>query len=482
MPRPRLLARAAGPLLLGLAVAACSLTRPAREECATNADCAGVFGPGAVCAEEGLCATPEEPPRCRETEPPDLFLRRDLYRGAIVVGVLMDRSVETQVARERAVRLAVRQVAEEQGLDGRPFAAVFCDVAKNPDYDALEREAAAVEAARHLANDLGARTVIGPSASTDAVAVFEALRGLDTVLLTPAATSPALFDVDERAPTDETPGMLWRTAPSDTLQGLAISRYLERLEPAVPSLVIVQEKGAYGDALASLLEATWTGAGRQVTRRLTFETQGQRDAAIVDAGALRAPWVVFASSQTSDAVALVNAAATLTDYASTRIFLTDSAANQDFLNGTGGSPGVLARVNGSRPAVPSGIVYDQFRVSYQAAFQQNPTVFSFVANTYDAAWLAFFGAAASSFAEGGVVTGRGVARGLRRLSSGAEVPIRPASWKQVVDELRAGRSVDVTGASGALDFDPRTEEATSAMDIWGVTGGAVTSVATIDPR
>ena len=47
----------------------------------------------------------------------------------------------------------------------------------------------------------------------------------------------------------------------------------------------------------------------------------------------------------------------------------------------------------------------------------------------------------------------------------------PGSIAAARDEFAAGNGVDVTGASGALDFDPATEELTGSFEVWVVSDG-----------
>ena len=80
------------------------------------------------------------------------------------------------------------------------------------------------------------------------------------------------------------------------------------------------------------------------------------------------------------------------------------------------------------------------------------------------------------------MTGPGIAGGLRRVSAGglAPTPILPASWPVVVAAFRAGRGVNVSGASGELDYNAVTRELVVAhRDLDhrpGAGGGAFTLV------
>jgi branched-chain amino acid transport system substrate-binding protein len=467
---------------VALAVAACTLTRTSRDECKTNADCRTAFGVAHVCGGEGLCERAPPNPRCTTTFPADLLTRPESYQGAILVGVLMDRSVETQRARENAVRLAVTQVNEQKGLDGRSFGAIFCDVAENAQYDSLKRTDAAVASGRYLADALGVSAIVGPSASTDALAVFGGVKDLDTLVISPSATSPALTGADTKSPTLEHPGLLWRTAIPDTLQGAAIVRYLKNTTPATTTVALVEEKGAYGDALSAVIGE---GLGTRVVKTIGYSNTSERDAAIVQAGGAGAKVVVFVSSQTKDAIDFLNAAKSLTSYDQIQLFLTDSAANADLLAGAAGASSVFPRVVGSRPSIPQGPTYELFKTSFSAAFRQDPNLFSFVPHAYDAAWLVFYGTAWSQKREGRI-SGTGIARGLRQISDlgRPEIPVAPGSWKDIVGSLGAGQTVNVVGASGSLDYDPATEETTGLIDIWSIKADAksIATVTTIDPR
>lgn len=467
---------------LALAIGACTLTRTSRDDCHTNGDCRAAFGAARVCGGDGLCERAPPNPRCTTTFPEDLLSRPESYPGARLVGVLMDRSVESQRARENAVRLAVTHVNEQKGLDGALFGAVLCDVAEDAKYDSLKRADAAVAAGRYLADVLGVPAIVGPSASNDAITVFGAVKDLDVVVISPSATSPALTGADVTDPTDEHPGLLWRTCAPDTLQGAAIVRYLQSTTPDTTRAAVIEEKGAYGDALSAVIAG---GLDGRVAKTYSFATTSERDAAIVAAGGLGVKYVIFVSSQTKDAIDFLNAAKTLTSYADLELFLTDSAANDDLLTGAAGAASVFPRVIGSRPSVPAGPTYDLFKTSFSAGFHEDPALLSFVPHAYDAAWLVFYGTAWSARHEGRVF-GAGIARGLRHVSDlgKAEVQVAPATWNDIASQLGAGQSVNLVGASGSLDYDPKTEETTGRIDIWAIApdGKSITTVTTIDPR
>jgi branched-chain amino acid transport system substrate-binding protein len=467
----------------------CTLTRTSVDKCSTNGDCRSAFGGGSICGGDGFCTRAPPNPRCTETFPGDVLTRPENYPGIILYGYEVLRGIETQQARENAVKLAATQVNEEGGLDGHLFGIVFCDVAEDAKYDSLKRADAALADGRYLADVLGVRAIIGPSASPDVLAVFDSLKSTnaDVLVISPSATSPALTADDvTQTPTDDRPGLLWRTAVSDVVQGTAIARQLATEQPPVTKVTMIFEKGAYGEGLGGVFTTAFQANGGTV-RPLPFTAgvTSERDAAIVDAPTGSPQYVLFISSLSSDGIAFLNAVnANPAAYASTKIFLTDSAANADLLTNAAGASAVFPRVLGSRPSIAQGPVHDLFRTSYTAAYKEDPDGFTFVPHAYDATWLVFYGTA-FALRHDHALTGTGIARGLRKIAStGEEVPVAPANWKRISDAIGAGNPVNLAGASGSLDYDPKTEETTGLIDIWKISadGKSIETVTTIDPR
>lgn len=447
--------------LLAVALASlltsCSLGAVQRTECEASA-CQAAFGFGSVCRDDGFCERVEPRPRCERTFPEDLFTRPEEHRDTIVIGSLMDRSLATQEARENAAELAIRSANDTGGLDGRPFGIVFCDIQENNAYDGLTREMAATDSARFLADELGLPAIIGPSASEDVQAVFLELQ--QTLVMSPSATGPALTAIDETAPTDRTPGLLWRTAPPDTIQASAIATDMR--SRSVGSVAVIHATDAYGDGIAQAFFDAFGDA-----ELLPFDNDSVLAEQIVLAGGLDVDEVLFVSSQTEEAAGFINAVAGNAGYDAKGIFLTDSAANADFVDATRGAMARWPQIRGTRPSLPSGPVYEIFASRYRTEFTEDPASFSFTAHAYDAAWLVLYGVAWAHHREN-VISGQTIARGLRRISSGEAQTIQPSTFQPIVTAFSNGQSVDVSGASGALDYDPATEETSAPIEVWTV--------------
>jgi branched-chain amino acid transport system substrate-binding protein len=459
--------------IIAVVAAGCSATRYDYQECTRHSDCRSAFGFGSVCGSSGLCESALQKPlaRCNTAFPSDLFTRPERYKNAIVIGSLMDRSSAPHVVRENAVRLAVKEAGAEGGYDGQPVAAVLCDLAAKSDYDAEPRGNTAVAAANFLADKLGVAAIVGPSASDDSQKVWEAMRSKNTAVISPAATSVFLLKL-EPSSSDGQPGLLWRVAPPDSLQGTVIAE--DMMARMVREVAVIREPGPYGDGLTEIFRDVFTAAGGTVNiHSITSDTQiGETTAMVAESGAQE---VLFISSKQDWASKFLNAASGQDGYKDKGIFLTDAAANQSVLTGATAASALFPRVRGTRPAPRDAkdLVFASFVANYKAEYGgADPSTATFSHHAYDAAWLALYGSAWSLARESGVLSGVGVARGLRKVSSGAPTKIVPSSWLPVVTSFRAGTAVNLSGASGELDFDPVTRNVAAPIEIWSIDASA----------
>jgi branched-chain amino acid transport system substrate-binding protein len=302
------------------------------------------------------------------------------------------------------------------------------------------------------------------------------------VIISPAATSPALTAIDVTAPNDEMPGLLWRTAPPDSLQGQVIASDLVRR--AVTDVAVIHVSGAYGEGLAAEFQESFTGG---TVMLFPFTNATERDTAVSTVAEGTYQEVIFIASAVTDTVAFFNAAAVLAGYNTKNIFLTDAAANSDLLTMTRATASALyPRVRGTRPSTPRGSVYMAFASSYAVAYPGTPVdAFSFTAHTYDATWMTIYGSAWAIY-QGGVIDGLNIARGYRHLVGGTGVnvfTVVPSALPGISQAFRNAARVEITGASGALDYDLATEETVAPIDLWVIAadGSAIMTESTVDP-
>jgi branched-chain amino acid transport system substrate-binding protein len=334
---------------------------------------------------------------------------------------------------------------------------------------------------------VGVPAIIGPAASDDVNTVVTEVRarGLDTVFISPSATSPSLTALDPTDVSDDAPGLLWRTAPPDSLQGAAIAYDMRApgtgRTAQVETAAVIHQTGSYGEALASVFVNEFQAAGGAETTLFPFDTDGQRSEAIGVAAQGTFDEVLFVSSQTRTSIEFMDAVAALTGFDGKGIFLSDAAANPDLLMEA--DPTRFDQVRGTRQAPrneATDLVYAAFLAAYSGEYGEDVRAFSFTANSYDAAWLLVYGSAWALLNES-VIDGPGIAKGLRRLSAGQSIEIRPSTWNQVRQKFEAGESIDIEGASGNLDYDSLTEETSGRIETWRIENNMIVGIDTWPP-
>ena len=472
-------------LSLSLAVSGCTLLQADVTTCQDDAACRRAFGPGATCQEDGYCEPAAVEPRCARTFPADLLTQPERYKDAIVIGASFDYQAHLDTL--QASELVFREVssASQNGLDGRQLALISCDYGNEETYgDGLDSEQAASQTAQYLSETFDVPAIIGPRGSSRTIAVFNAVKANGVLVISPSATSPALTPLEQGTPSDDAPGLLWRTAPPDSVQGQVIAedvvrRSAERVrqgEEPIRKILILQQLGAYGDGLREVFEETLRAQGSSITAQtLFFGSEEQSELNDVIGQALNvsdADEYLFISSDLADIrtfVGLPNLSQSIGDRV---IFLPDSAFNNDLVDDV--SSQIYANLRGTRPSFDlRSPAYISFLASYRNTFNEDASQASaFTPHAYDAAWLVLYGVAWSSYQRGGDITGRHIAQGIRRASKPASgrapIEVKAVSWGAVTDAFSKGIEINVQGASGDLDYNARTEELVSPIQIWTV--------------
>lgn len=448
------------------------------QDCETNLQCQDALGYGSVCnAETNLCDVVEMHPRCDATTG-QVALPLSKSENYLI-STLFGRT-EAHTARYRAVELAVEQVNDEAGLDGRLFAAVHCSYEEDPAVDALTQEEAVSEVGAFLATQLGVPVNIGPAASSLSQDLYAAAsQEAGMLIISPSATSDALTTIDGLTSTDAEPGLFWRTAPPDGTQGIAIARDMRDIYDAdgitvfrrAPSdnVAIVFEQGAYGEGLATIVATELTSRGG-TSSPFPFDNDAGRSQAVADIAADGSfDEVLIISARAEDYSGFLLGASGNAWYDDVPIFITDGGRTVEMLAEASAAQSLFDNIRGSVAKTPGGVVFDTFDAGYRARYSVSAADHSYTAHSYDAAWIALYGHA---WAVGNEerIDGTGIARGLRHLSSGNNTNIQPSNWTGIASTLEAGGNVDLTGTSGPIDWDPQVAEIAGVIEIYTVNG------------
>ena len=368
----------------------------------------------------------------------------------VILGVLLPFSGQLGAFGQpiaQAVYLAVDQINQNGGLDGRRVGVVTCDTGTEV--------ALATAAARRLVDQVGVPAIIGPAASSITLEVFnEVAKPAGVLVITPSGTSAALTD---QADND----LLWRTVPSDAIQGAAIAAHV--LAEGFERVAVINRDDTYGQGLRSVIQGGLCAAERCDETHYFSRAYPEDGAAAAQAELLFPlrmfdPEVVVLVAFLDDGVQFMNLAAAA---GYENFILTDGVKDAQAIEDAQ-SERLLRDAVGTAPASPAGATFQAFGLDYQNEFGTEAGVFN--ANAYDAAWLLAYGAA-GAIAAGETVSGATLALQLRRLSTGEVIAPGPGDLGRALAILRDGGSFNYEGASGQLDFDD-AGEAPSDIEGW----------------
>lgn len=440
-------------------------------DCSASSECRTAFGLGWVCGDAGLCEEVALDERCKTVYPKDLFTNPDDYPNAIVFGSLFDHNkANGDLILVNAANLAIKEANTSGLTDGRVFGMVHCDYQANEDIDKKTSEEAAVAGARFLVDQLGVSTIVGPGTSGLAELVFKELQKPEhapqALMISPSATSPSLTDIDVRD--GDKPGLFWRSAPSDSVLSQVLAERM--VAGGITTAYVIYADDSYSSGLANALDKNFdptlvrVGFSDEagVVPALTSVSMNPSGAGVA---------VVFIGADVAQVVAFLNGASNFPFYDDVDIFLGDAAYNEDVIAQTQNLAAKLyPRIRGVFPGSPSGPVYSNFLANYAVAYPgEDPTDASYSPYTYDAAWLAIYGAAWAEY-QRETFNGIDLAFGLQQVSSptGIAVDVNSTTWNTVKREFKAGHGINITGASGALDYDPETEETSATVIFWKI--------------
>jgi branched-chain amino acid transport system substrate-binding protein len=464
------------PLLL-LALSGCSFSRFDYTECATNDECKSAFGWDSVCGDEGFCEPLAVPERCETTYPADLWTNRAEYNDAVIFGSLYYLGYVDEV---RSLELPLRQVNGDDlngGMDGKLFALIECDDRAFDDgvsySDGLSYEESVPVYTEWLVGEVGVPAILGPdgSGATESAWLHMEEKGLQALLMAPAATSPSLTNLDGVNFDDQNPGLIWRTAPSDSLQGEAMAQYLFETLSYTKVLLLFPDD-AYGRGLKGSFYEGFTTVRGGTVDSVPYTSSTGLSSAVADVASGSYDAVIFLGSSDGVSIPAFLAAANTVDafvVDEMPIVLADGGYNSDTYNSVEAAQysDLFNQIIGTAPQIEESGVTDDFRTSFSSIYGAAPEDSSYPVYAYDAAWLVLAGAAWSYYQEG-EVNPLGIGRGLRRVSEGTAVDLSPNAWNSgIASSFKAGIGIDVTGATGPLDYDA-DGETTASIKVWRV--------------
>lgn len=470
----------------------------ASAQCEEDRDCRPLFGDSGTC-EDGLCQGDTE----LVGGPCDRLYGAAGEDDAILFGVVVQLSgVGAGFGQPMldAARIAARDINNLGGIDGRQVGLVACDTQAS--------NATAFEAADHLVNTAGAHGIIGLNSSQ----TLDIAPGLtipeQTLLMSPSATAQAITYLED----DD---LVWRTAPSDEHQAVALVNLVDYLltdhlaDPeaeADPSLAILRRRddqwatGLY-DELIGQLPADLTGDDSRFNS-YSFANVGTGESAdYTDVAA-----EIAAQDVHPDLIVVLGSADSWQIIEQIDSLLEDplfvGADAMKNLEEAAKAPAALeGRIWGTGPRTAAALNYQPytiFRLKFEEELNADADNFQFVANAFDALYtMAFASASAMAGEDDGTacadnldcpddqiceaetcvadrsLSGPNLAQGLAQLAEGDEIRPSSSDAGQAIDTLLSGGTINYAGASGAINFNDAGDPEPMPIALWCFEDGQV---------
>ncbi len=350
----------------------------------------------------------------------------------------------------KAAELAVEQARDaldEAKVDGVSVKVQHADTQTNPQ--------AAVSAARRLlAGD--ATCLAGAWASADTIPTAQSVAApQQTPLISPASTSAQITTLEDE-------GFVFRTAPSDNLQGETLADIVEQeLRGANKTISVAGRNDAYGQTLVNSFRRAWEAKGGRLTggpvlydpEQPNYNSEAERIVAGDPDGYVIAD---FPETYSRMGAALVRGGG----FDAGNLFVTDGLAGEDLPESIPGE--ALEGARGTRPATPEeGDAPRAFDRLYSRSDLPPKVRQTFDAQNFDATMLCFLAAVAAGSNQGQAIQGR-----MRDVSA---PPGRAVSFEDLGDALQAlreGQDIDYQGASGPIDLDGQGDPTAATYEVF----------------
>ncbi|MFB6069917.1 MAG: ABC transporter substrate-binding protein [Halanaeroarchaeum sp.] len=299
--------------------------------------------------------------------------------------------------------------------------------------DTQTSQSAAISAANSLVN-AGYPAIVGPASSGINLPVSkQVFIPNDVVGISPSSTALSVTNLEDN-------DYIWRTAPSDALQGQVLGQIaLEELGHKTASTMYVNN--TYGQQLSRAFTEAFEGGGGTVQKEVSFEKQQSSYTSRLQQALGNDPDVMVVIGYPVSGVQIFRDY--YANYSAERdILITDGLKKNSLPEQVGHN---MTNVGGSSP-LAAGPASDAFKSAYKEEYGADPGVFT--AHTYDAAAVTMLANAAA-----GENTGSAVRDQMRNVANPGGTQVSPVNIVEGIEMAASGKDVNYAGASSAVNFD-----------------------------
>jgi ABC-type branched-subunit amino acid transport system substrate-binding protein len=263
-------------------------------------------------------------------------------------------------------------------------------------------------------------------------------------------------------PADEGKDFLFRTCPSDALQGVVLGKMAA--DQGYGTVSVLYVNNPYGEGLAEVFKESFEGRGGTVTAMVPHdESPAPTYVSELKKVMEGEPDAMVALSYPGHATVYLKEFFEAGYNETTDLLFVDGTKSVEMPEALGAD--LLAGFFGTAPGTVGGEALDIFESDYEAEYGELPPL-PFMSNFYDAVAVAGLAAAACD-AQGMDVTPICVRDMLREVGNPPGETITPGveSFKKALDLLKKGEAINYEGAAGAVDFDENGDVVTP-IEVW----------------
>jgi len=322
----------------------------------------------------------------------------------------------------------------------------------------------ATNAAKKLVEIDKVVAIVGALASGVTVPVAESVTcPSNVIMISPASTSPLITVL----PADEKKDFLFRTCPSDALQGVVAGKIAATYNKTASVLYV---NNPYGQGLAEQFKKSFEKRGGTVLAMVPHDEKAAESYTAELKKALEGnPDILCAFSYPEHGKVYLKEAIEFFKYK--KFLFCDGTKSIDIVKAIG-AENVEGQM-GTAPGTAGGEPFVIFSADYKTEFGQLPPL-PFITNAYDG--TAVIGLATyMAKVKGLPLTSKNIRDHLRKVASPPGEVIKPGEFKKAFDLLNQGNDINYEGAAGSVDFD-KNGDVITPIEVWKYAEGKILTV------
>lgn len=294
----------------------------------------------------------------------------------------------------------------------------------------------------------GVDAVLGAASSGVSKLVIDQIVGADTLMFSPANTSPDFTTWDDN-------NLYWRTAPSDLLQGEVLGNLIASDGASTLGMIVLND--AYGTGLEKVTKSVFEAAGGTVVGSEFFNAGDTNFSAQIAAVVAQNPDAI--ALITFDEVYTIVPALKDAGYDTSKVYLVDGNLKQF------GDELPPASLTGAKGTTPGPVLADDFQQRlndvYTSEFGGTLEDYSYAAESYDAVILMALAALAAGSSDANQIKTK-----LQEVSGGSGNGEKVTDFASGAQIILDGGTVDYDGASGPITFDDAGDPTEATIGIF----------------